>query len=404
MKIKIMGLMLMFILTTGLVLANPNINVEKAQQQPIPAQPGDTVEVWVSIQNTGDETRDFTIRAKDSFPFTLINERDRERTINVIGRHQDYVLRYVLKIDSDAPEGINNFVVEYETGTQRGVVTKNIAVEVRTTEAIATIGNVVLEPEEITPGEEGKLTLSIRNIGGSNLRDFTIGLDLDKQLGPQDMIINDPPFFPVGSGTEKSINRIRPGQTTEFVFDLQAYPNADTTVYKIPVYMSYFDDNGNRHEKNDLIALKVNTGYELDVRVDSSELTKNSPSGDVTFIVVNYGLSDLKLMNLEITENDDFVVRSASNKVFLGSLESDDFDTTRFRVRALAEDEVNFPVTLTFRDSMNNEFTEEFIVTHRLAEGKTNGNTFIIILVLLVAGIGYWYYRRKKKQRLLDEE
>ncbi len=401
---KILVIMLMLILTTVLTAATgPILNVDKAQQQPILAQPGQTVEVWVSIQNTAsDSAKDLVIEAEDSYPFTLINERNRETTISVLGGYQERVIRYELLVDSDAPEGINNFVVKYQTG-YRSTVTKNIPVEVRTSEAIATIGNVVLEPPEVTPGDEAKLTVSVRNIGGSNLRDFTIGLNLDKEVGPQDMIINDPPFYPAGSGTEKSINRIRPGQTTEFTFDLEAYPNAETNIYKIPVYMSYFDDSGNKYEKEDLIALKVNSDYGLDVRVDSSDLTKQNPSGDVTFIVVNHGLSDLKLMNIELNENDDFSIRSSSNRAYLGSLDSDDFDTIRFRINALAE-EVEFPVTLTFRDSMNNEFTEEFVVTHRLPEGQAGGNATLIIVVLIIAGAGFWYYRKKKKQRLLKQD
>ena len=398
--------MLMLIFAISAVSASgASIIVDKAMQQPIPAQPGQTVEVWVNVRNVGGaDARDIEIVFEDSHPFRLLSERDRVRNIEVLGTQKDFVIKYTVQVSADAPEGTSNINLRYSIGNFRGETFKLIPVEVKTSEAIAVINRVTQTPSQTAPGEEFQVTISINNIGGSNLRDFTIGLNLERELGPGDMIIRDSPFMPRTAGTTKSVNRIQPGQTSEFTFELIANPNAMTSLHKVPVMMRYYDDSGEVQERHDMITLTVNTDFELHVAVDSSELNTNQRRGDVTFIVVNSGLADLKLVNMEILENEDFELISPSNRAYLGSLESDDFDTARFRVNAKAQEQVTFPVTLTFRDSLNNQHTKQFEVVHKLAEPPKNGNGQLIILLVVVLVIGIWYYRRRKKKLLEQEE
>ena len=397
---------MMLVLAISAVSAQgASVIIEKAQQQPIPAQPGQTVEVWVNVRNVGgSDARDIQIQFEDSHPFRLLSEQERTRNIEVLGTQKDFVIKYTVQVASDAPEGISHINLRYSLGNFRGEALRLIPIEVRTSEAIATISRVTQNPTQVAPGEPVQVTIAVNNIGGSNLRDFTIGLNLDREIGPQDMIIRDSAFLPLNAGTTKSVNRIQPGQTSEFTFDLLAVPNTLTSIHRVPVHMRYFDDKGQMQERQDTISLTINTDYEIDVRVDSSELNKNQRRGDVTFIVVNSGLSDLKLVNMEILENDDFELISASASSYLGNLESDDFDTARFRINALAEDQVTFPIQVTFRDSLNNKYTETFEVTHKLREAQGNGNGFLLILLVIVLSAGVWYYRRRKKKLQQEQE
>jgi hypothetical protein len=92
-------------------------------------------------------------------------------------------------------------------------------------------------------------------------------------------------------------------------------------------------------------------------------------------------------------------VISASNTEYLGTVDSDDFKSARFRIVVDDDvDEVVFPLTLLFRDALNNEFSEDFEIVHVLREPESNGNgsgTLIVILVVL-GMIGYWYHRKKE--------
>lgn len=400
---KIIMTVLVALLILPVAVAQPSMEVSKAQQDPVNAVPGQTVDIWVSFENKGSsDARDIDVEFVDSNKFTLMSERERNRDISIISPYNDRVIKYTVAVDPNTPEGTNYIDLRYEVGNTRSAeVNKRIPVDVKSTEPTATITNYELEPSEIQPGSEGTLTIEVENLAGTTLRDFTLGLNLDKEMAG-DVIISDPPFIPVAGTDEISLSRLTSGESNEFEFQLESYPDALASIHKIPVYMTYTDDSGEAHEKNSLIGLKVNSEPELDVRIDSSDLTKNQRSGDVNFIVVNKDIVDAKLTDIQIGESDSFELLSTSNARYMGLIETDDFDTARFNMKVEnGVEEVEFPVTLTYRDNLNNEYEQEFLLTQTLAEGETPGSSWIVItaiIVLLVVAAVYYKKRKKKEE------
>jgi len=113
-------------------------------------------------------------------------------------------------------------------------------------------------------------------------------------------------------------------------------------------------------------------------------------------------LGDIRFLTLELKENENFEVLSQSNSVYIGNLESDDFDTAEFKIRVdSSNNKVELPVFLTFR-SDNNELSEystslelKMFKEEELNGPKSKAGLIILILVIIVVVSGVIY--RKKK-------
>ncbi len=398
--------MLLLLVAGAAAQENPVLRYSVSTQDPMPAEPGRIVEVWINVQNIGQsDARNIEIEFVDSFPFRLVSERDRIKEIPVLGTQKDYTLRYRVMVESDAPEGRNNLHFNYRIGNMPGVEsTTRIPVQVQTSQAILSVSNVRLEPESLVPGGASDLTLSLKNLAtGESLRDVTVALGLNPIIAGN-TILADIPIVPSGSTNQKSVSRISPGQTSEFTFTLNAYPDAEAGIHKLPVHLMYTTDAGRFINQTTMVGVMINSEPDLEVLIDNTELNKDRLTGEVVFSIVNKGLSDLKLLTVRLGESDDFELLSPSESVYIGNIFSDDYQTVRYRVKASNPDMVTFPVTLEYKDALNNPQTETFNVEFMPRENQDgNGGTGLVLLILVVLVIiGIWYYKKKKKKHRED--
>lgn len=410
-KQRIFMLLVLVVLLSPIVVEarnNPTIRLSIANYDPLPAQPGQFVDVWVSVENIGmGDAQGLVVEFQESPFFELVDPSDKVREIGVLGSFRDFSLKYRFRVSNDVVEGPNTLSFDYSIASQPGVVgTSNLRIDVKSIEVPISISSVRLSPDPIEPGKLSTLTIAVTNPSlSSNIRDVSVRLQLvDNQGGS----LFNFPFAPVDSTNKKSINRIQPGQTTEFRFNLVAYPDADSRIYKVPILFSYFDDVGNKYDETLFVSLNVNSEPDLFAIIESTNINKQRRSGEIIFDIVNRGVSDIKLLTVELNENEHVKITSASNIEYLGNLESDDFKSARFNLRISEDvDEVSFPLVLTFRDALNNEFVETIEVNHVLGEPPSNGNgtsTLILIIVIVVVVIYFVYRRRQKRKKLLSED
>src|SRR3989338_2420149 len=79
-------------------------------------------------------------------------------------------------------------------------------------------------PSNILPGEEVQLKMILENVGKDDIENILVSLDLSQV-----------PFAPLGSSTEKVIDKIKDDNEETIYFNLIALPNAEPQIYKIPV-------------------------------------------------------------------------------------------------------------------------------------------------------------------------
>ena len=135
----------------------------------------------------------------------------------------------------------------------------------------------------------------------------------------------------------------------------------------------------------------------MDVYVDSSELTTSTKTGNVVFKIVNKGLTDIKFMNFKLLESDDVEIISGDT-VYVGNVDSDDFETIEFRVDVDGS-EIIFPVEIEYKDINNKAHTEKIDVAYSLAskselgQGSPIGSFIFLIIILVVA---FFAFRNRK--------
>jgi hypothetical protein len=378
---------------------NPILKISLSTYDPIPAEPGKLVDVWINVQNIGNnDARNVKIEFVESSAFEIISEEDRVIDIPVLGAFKDYTIKYTIKVSENVADGPNNLMIRYAVGSI--VSTSGISIDVKSAETAVSINDISLNPTPVAAGGKTTLSFKVANLAkSSSIRNVDVVVQITTILAGNNVV--DLPFVTVNSGNQKSIDRIGPGQSGAFEFDLAVYPEAESRIYKLPVMISYYDDTGRQYNKTILIGAEVNAKPDLLLTLDSADVNTKVKSGDVLFNVINRGTSNVKLMTLTLKESEAYQITSPSNQLYLGNIDSDDFETARFSIKTDSNERIAFNVEMKYKDSLNNEFTEIHTVNYTLnePEQQKSGGFIWIILILVAVVVGVVIFRRRNKRK-----
>ncbi|MFA5173841.1 MAG: CARDB domain-containing protein [Candidatus Pacearchaeota archaeon] len=270
-----------------------------------------------------------------------------------------------------------------------------------------TISDVTINPDEIEPGKTSKISLTLENEGDNDLTDVSVNLILDStQLGTQTGITQfSLPFAPVSS-SEYGIDEIKEGDDETAKFEISALSNAASGTYKIPVVISYREEDVVK-TKSSLISLSINSKPILGISSDTGLLLKGQEN-PINIKVTNKGLADVKFLEIDLGTSTYYSI-IGSGSSYIGDVDSDDFDSAEFSIlfKETAPSLISMPVTIKYRDALNNQYTENTNLQLRVYTNEEaiqaglikKSNTFLYIGVVLVLIVIYLIYRRIKKRR-----
>ncbi|MEM4710689.1 MAG: hypothetical protein QXL18_01960, partial [Candidatus Woesearchaeota archaeon] len=392
-KYNVFLYILIAIFAIQLVSAAPSLKVSLSKYEPYPAAPGDTVKIWLLIQNTAsndntDTAKNLVVEVIPTEPFSIYNDAY-TKTIAILGPKKDYLMDFNLKIDENALQGTNTFKVRIKESNSNIQIEQNINLFIQSRDTIITIESVDINPKEIQPGSEGTITVKVKNTAPNSLTDLSLKLQLQTILGSN---IIDLPFAPIESSAEKKIFKLEPGQTAEFTYKIIVYPNAESKIYKIPFTLEYYDILGNKKNKSDFIGVIVNSKPEISVVIDRTDINSDKLAGTISLKIINKGLNDVKFLNVILKENNDYEILSESTTNYIGNLESDDYQTIDYKIAVKkGVSEIELPITIEYRDATNKYYKEEQKITFNILDnkklGKVNGkgtSLTIIILIIIV--------------------
>lgn len=426
-KNLILAFAILMILALGTAMAQtvkaPALNISMMSQDPDPVSPGRYVELRFKIfnNNPGTTAKNAQVMLDAVYPFSLdLNEEPIRSLGNLDGYgngKNSMIVKYKVRIDDKAVEGSNPIILKYK---QDGMewLSKEFDVEIRTVDANLAIVSVETVPEKIKPGEEAAVNIKVKNMADSPVKDITFTLDLTfsnfldrlTTLSAADSItaFNAMPFAPIGSATEQKIYTMAPGEEKTFSYNIIAYSEAESKVYKVPIELTYFDTSGNEFTKSDVIGLVVGTKPDLSVLIDETDLYVGKDTGTVTIKIINKGFSDTKFLDVKAEATDDIDVLSA-HEVYVGNVDSDDYETAEFKIYlkkdGKEEQTLKFPVIVEYRDANNNFYTDtydldlEIISPSKLGQASGGGNPFVLIVLAVVVIGGYLLYRRNKNRK-----
>lgn len=372
-----------------------------ANYEPIPAEPGQIHDVWVTFENLGSsDATNLEVEFIDTYPFTLVDETDRKRTINTVRGFGDYTLRYKVLVEDEAIDGESELLFKFTHSNLQFEQTTSLPLTIRSPDTQLLVQSAKTNPQTVRPGQNFDMTINLENNANTGLvRDLLLTLNLEDVRLQGEQSIRQTPFAPSGESNQKSAGRITAGNNEEFTFSMTAYPNANAGLYKVPLKMDYVTRNGEKTSREVTLAIQVGSEPDFLVTLDSTNLHTESSSGEVTFSIVNKGLTEAKFLNVILEESDDYTILERSSE-YIGNLETDDFDNVRFQVNPQTN-EPKYKITLQYMDAFNNELSKEVVIHERLQE-ENQETSFIwliaLVLVLLLAGLYIWRKSNKSKQ------
>jgi hypothetical protein len=391
--------------TGGVSSSAAGLYVVAVNYDPSPVSPGDYVNVWLKIENRGnDNANDVSVTVPDEYPWTVVGERS--VSFGTVGAGQAALASFKLRVDGSAPSGATPLRVQLK---QAGIASADIAeiqLNVQRLDAVLGIESVTATPETVAPGDKVVIDVAVKNRADTLLRGIRGNLRLLTQVTTASGLSTlELPFTPLDGGVERTLDTLAPGQTGHLVFTLVADPDAKGKPYKIPLSIVYYDPNGANRTREEVVGIVVGAEPELTVYVDSTELASDTKTGSVIVRFVNHGLSDIKFLTARLNPSDEYVIVS-SPEAYIGKIDSDDFETAEFKLAltSKAGNEIQLPLVMEYRDANNRKYSNgvSLTVVRYTPEqlGKQKSATATIVVVIIVLGVVGWFvYRRFRRKR-----
>jgi hypothetical protein len=389
--------------------------VTMVNQEPDPVAPGNTVDVRFRIENMRSEVlQNVEVKVEEQYPFAIYSG-DKIQKIGTLAPKQDdetgVMVKFKLVVDKDAAEGENKVEFVYRANGGAWIKPGDFTIEVRERDAVLAINKIETEKEKMIPGTKNKVSFFLENIANSVLKDIKLTLDVKERLATTTSITyNELPFTPIGSGNEKTVDKIDPGKTEDIIFDLFVDSDAESKVHKVPYILSYSDEAGTNFTRNGYLGLMVDAEPDLSINIDSTTIYSSGTKGTIGIKFVNKGFSDVKFLDIILKETDDFEILS-NPEVYIGNLDSDDYEAADYEllVSKDASNEIMLPLKVEYRNANGKLYSNSINLRLQLYSGEKlkqrtdgGGNAFvgvIIVVVIIGAGIWFWRWRKKKKKQ-----
>jgi len=271
-----------------------------------------------------------------------------------------------------------------------------------------TISDVTNSPSEVEPGKKISLEIEIENNLDDDVSDVEVALILTSSvidpslLNP--VVSEEIPLSPEGSSVVY-FEEIREGREKIAKFNLIADADAEVGIYKIPVALSYLvNGDTQKTSKQFTVSVKINAQPELILNLEDFFIKGRKNNVDIR--ITNVGLAKAKLLEVELQPSTMYDILSSKN-VYIGDLESDDFDVANFDVYLKEYSNIPFVVKLKYRDASNKEIVESKNLNARIYSEKEaialglmkKNNTAIYIGAVVGLALVWVVWRKWKKWR-----
>jgi len=243
----------------------------------------------------------------------------------------------------------------------------------------------------VYPGEEGKISVDIKNNENFDMESVSLELNLDKI-----------PFITIGS-SERNIDEINENDKESVLFTLKPSTAAVPGDYEIPYTIKYTNVNtGNSATKTGSFGLRVNAKTELDFVVES-KTNVIGQKGKISLKIINKGLGEVKFVSVKVFPQGYDLL--STDTVYIGNIASDDSDTASFDAyfKTLSP---SISAKITYKDMDNKEqsktitipvnvYTREKALELGIIQKDNSVFYFIVAIVLIIL----WMIYRKIKKR-----
>lgn len=252
------------------------------------------------------------------------------------------------------------------------------------------ISNV--DADVLMPGQEGRLSIIVKNNLDNDVEDVSLALDFSNL-----------PLSATDS-SEETIDEIDDGDKETFSFRIRAESNAKTGDYKIPYTLTY--KNASSIQEGTL-SVRVSAKPDISFSV-SAENQIIGQKGKITLKIINKGLGEAKFVSVKAFANGFALV--SENEVYIGNIDSDDFDTAIFDVLFKSKNPV-FSALVEYKDIDNKAYSKNIempITAYTTEEAIQQGllkksKAFLYIIAIAILIIIWLIWRAIRKRRRMQK-
>ncbi len=361
---------------------------------PSSVQPGNAFTVELLIENWGTgSAQNVVVTPTIEGPFTIRPGSDgSKKFLELLGR-RTLEAEFHFVADSDATTALYpiKFKYNYEaSGGGNFYGEKEVKINVEGVPLLEIL-DLHLVPENIKPGNKGKVALTLKNIGTGQAKNIRVlwssSLTTVKPLG----------------GDVSYASLMEPGEELQLEQDI-IIPSATTAgTYSLPVTISYEDETNDAQTALSRSAtVLVSSDIELRPFLSSTDEPIAGKKGEVTETIANTGPSTAEYLYVSAS-SDTLELKPAED--YIGNLKSDDFDSISFEVSGEAGDHL-IDLKLSYADQFNNAYEEDREVKVKIltaeesaAKNGEKNNTTAYIAGIAVLAVAYHFYRKKKRKK-----
>ncbi|MDK2833059.1 MAG: hypothetical protein PWP63_146 [Methanolobus sp.] len=399
----VIGLVLVsaLICTPAAAANGADLKVSILQYQPVPAEIGEYVTVWVKIENIGfSRAENVAVRLVPEYPFSLDAPANANKTTGVLNPERAAVHEYRLFVDENARDGVETIEVWYRVGNE-GIWYKDefdIRVGLSTFNSRGSVqlqGSPVMEPDVFMPGDRGIIRLTLVNAATSPTVVMG-GEEFDTNARIQSASLESTDGIEVTTGTYYGSGIIGPGESVNLTYNIRVGDEVEDGTYYL-----YLAVEGNSHA--------LSNNWRIPVRIDSSSvrvipsspLVLENGAGTLEFDVANIHPNRLSSVSVRLQAEG---IEFSPSEYFIGSMDPDELFTIQFEA-ASADNESFSPRDMTiianYRNGVNQHSSVVDTRQLRSVEVRDDNGPGIALAVILLAAlavVGYMMYRRRKNK------
>jgi hypothetical protein len=389
-----------FTMPTSSPMDSSGIVVTLLNQDPDPVEPGQIVDLRFRVENRGTTSfNDLQIEVIPNFPLSLYGDSARKNLGSIdssqIGE-KAYIVKYSFRVSDNAEPGIARLNIRYSTDNWKTFVERrDFPVRVSDLSPVVELISAKTIPDFATPGEDIKLLLEVKSLARSEIRDVKLSLDL------VDSDLKRNYFAPIGSTNQKIIELLSAGETRTIEFDLATSTDAPINVERLSILMTYRDNEDNIFSKDYLVGIKIFEEPSYTFALEDRNIYKENQKGRVIFSIANTGTASLNFLEIELIEQPMYYTILSNNRVYVGNLNSDDFDTSEFTIYTEESSSNKLPLKarVKYRDDYGKLIEQEHVIEVQLyskhellrygLETPEGIGSFINYMILLIVTV-FW--------------
>mgnify|MGYP001600785248 CR=1 FL=1 len=242
--------------------------------------------------------------------------------------------------------------------------------------------------DSVGPGDEGVIRIDVENEGNSDVEDVSLRINFPDTI------------VPIGS-SESNVNEIQEDEEEEFVFRFKVSNTILPGTYTLPYELIYKDGSSTKTQNGELgIVVIAQPEIEFSVEAQNPIIGR---VGTLEMKLINKGLADARFVSIQLESNG--VTFVSDKTAYIGSIDSDDFETASFEVIYNKKRPV-IEATIKYRDFDNNEqsFSSDIsFATYTPEEATKKGilkkNNLPLYIGTAILIIFLWIIIRKIRKR-----